>query len=167
MRQTQPTLNTIVENFESSITLLLEALQPMSAMILVYSAIDILGALDSDDGIATRDTFVSWTNRYMAPTAHGYSGLDLYSARCGLLHTWSPRTKLTKSGTTREVIYIIDRPISLVTQLASGPIVIHPPWLWLSFREGASRFVAEAKTEKARWLCVSRNLGNLYFERTQ
>jgi hypothetical protein len=167
MAHTQPSLGSVVDDLKSSIVLLLEALKPMSAMILVYSAIDILGALDSDDGVATRDTFVGWANRYMVPDASGYSGLDLYSARCGLLHNWSPITRLTKSGAAREVIYVIDRPRPPLSQRASGPVVIHPPWLWLSFRDGASRFVEETTKDGVRSLRVSKNLENLYFERTQ
>ena len=78
MNQTQPTLGNLVDDLQASIVLLLEASKPMSAMILVYSAVDILGALDSDDGVATRDTFVDWANRYMDPVgALGCSGLEL------------------------------------------------------------------------------------------
>ena len=128
-------------------------------MVLAYSAIDILGALDSADGVATRDTFVSWANRYMDPAgALGCSGLELYSARCGLLHNWSPSTRLTKAGIAREFIYVLDRPLSQPKQSSSGPVIIHPPWLWLSFRDGSSRFVAETTNDSARLLRVNKNL---------
>ena len=168
MDRTQPTLGNLVDDLRASIVLLLEALKPMSAMILVYSAVDILGALDSDDGIATRDTFIDWANRYMDPAgALGCSGLDLYSARCGLLHNWSPVTRLTKAGTAREFIYVLDRPLSLPKQSSSGPVIVHPSWLWLSYRDGSSRFVAETTNDEARLLRVNKNLEGVYFERTQ
>jgi hypothetical protein len=168
MNQTQPTLGNLVDDLQASIVLLLEALKPMSAMILVYSAIDILGALDSDDGVATRDTFVDWANRYIDPAgAPGCSGLELYSARCGLLHNWSPTTRLTRAGAAREFIYAIDRPLSPVKQSPGGPVVVHPPWLWVSFRDGSSRFVTEVTNDGARSLRVNKNLEGVYFERTQ
>ena len=168
MNRAQPTLGNLLDVLKASSVLLLEALTPMSAMVLVYSAIDILGALDSVDGVATRDTFVSWANRYMDPAgALGCSGLELYSARCGVLHNWSPSTRLTKAGTAREFIYVLDRPLSQPKQSSSGPVIIHPPWLWLSFRDGSSRFVAETTNDKARLLRVNKNLEGVYFERTQ
>lgn len=167
MDRAQATLGNLLDDLKDSIVLLLEALKPMSAMVLVYSAIDILGALDSVDGIATRETFVNWANRYMDPEdALGCSGLELYSARCGLLHNWSPSTRLTKAGTAREVIYVLDRPLLTPKPSTSGPLIIHPPWLWLSFRDGSSRFLAEATNDDVRVLQVRKNLEGVYVERT-
>ena len=167
MGRDQLTLGNLVDELKDGIALLLEVLKPMSAMVLVYSAVDILGALDSADGAATRETFVDWANRYMDPRdALGCSGLDLYSARCGLLHNWSPSTRLTKAGTAREIIYILDRPLSKPQSTSSGPVIIHPQWLWLSFRDGSSRFIEEVTNDEARFLRVTKNLEGVYVERT-
>jgi hypothetical protein len=167
MNQTQLTLGDLVGELEASIALLLEALQPMSAMILLYSAVDLLGALDSDDGVATRDTFIDWASRYIDPAgALGCSGLDLYSARCGLLHNRSPTSRLTRAGDAREFIYAIDQPLSPPKQSPRGPVIVYPPWLWVSFRDGASRFVTEVTNDGSRSLRVNKNLEDVYFERT-
>jgi hypothetical protein len=168
MDQTQPRLDDLVDDLKASIVMLLEALKPMSAIILVYSGIDILGALDSDDGVATRDTFIGWTNRYMDPDRTlGCSGLELYSARCGLLHNLSPTTKLTRAGAAREFIYAIDRPHSPLKQPSGGPFILRPPWLWVTFRDGSTRFVTDVVHDGPLSVRVNKNLEGVYFERTQ
>jgi len=168
MNEAQPTLDGLVDELRASIVLLLEAHQPLSAMMLLYSGIDVLGALDSDGGVATRDTFLSWADEYMkSDGAHSCSSLELYSARCGLLHRWSPITNLTKSGVAREVIYAIDRPRFQQTQQAGGLLIIHPPWLWLTFRDGSSRFVDNALKDASSLKRVNKNLEGVYFERRQ
>ena len=87
MEETRPALASLVNDLRASISMLLEALRTKSALILLYSGIDILGASDSVDGIASRETFLQWTDRYMEPANKlGCSSLELYSARCGLLH---------------------------------------------------------------------------------
>lgn len=167
MKRIEPTLDSLVADLKTTIVLLLEAHRPLPALMVLYSGIDILGSLDSQDGVATRDTFIQWADSYMvAEGEHRYSSLDLYSARCGLLHTWSPATRLTKAGSAREVVYAIDRPRLLPVQPPSAPVVIHPPWLWLTFRNGASRFVDDVLASGQRIEQVNRNLAGTYLEQT-
>src|SRR5688572_27090457 len=92
-------LNELTEDLLGSIILLLEAHREKSALILLYSGVDILGALATEDGQATRESFVDWADNYMTPsTKLGCSALELYSARCGLLHALTPGTRLTREG---------------------------------------------------------------------
>ncbi len=166
MNQTQ-SLGDLVEELQAGIALLLEAHKQMPAMVLVYSAVDLLGALDSDDGVATRDTFIDWATRYMDPAGTiGCSGLELYSARCGLLHKRSPTSRLTRAGDARRFIYAIDQPLSPPKQSPDGPVIVYPPWLWVSFRDGASRSVTEVTNDGTRSLRVNKNLEDVYLERT-
>jgi hypothetical protein len=168
MGHAQPTLDNLVDDLKASIAMLLEALKAKSALILLYSAIDILGALDSPDGVATRATFRRWADRYMKPaTTLGCSSLELYSARCGLLHNLSPTTNLTRAGVAREFIYASDRPtLPPGGQAPGGPFILHAPWLWVTFRDGASRFVVDVMNDASRSLRVDKNLAGVYFDQT-
>lgn len=125
MEEARPALASLVNDLKESISMLLEALRAKSALILLYSGIDILGALDSADGVASRETFLRWADRYMEPAAKlGCSSLELFSARCGLLHNLSPITNLTKAGEAREFIYLIDRPHPPIRQIPDQPFVV-------------------------------------------
>src|SRR6185295_5604635 len=74
------------------------------ALILIYSAIDTAGWLDSNDQSSTRNSFIDWTNRYLLSTgALSCTALDLYAARCGLLHTFTPNSKLSSDKKARRI----------------------------------------------------------------
>ncbi len=82
---------------------------PIPALMLLYSAIDIAAGLVSlDPEPRVRKEFVRWVDRYMAPekslscTAH-----DLYGARCGLVHSVSPVSGLSKKGQARQILYAL------------------------------------------------------------
>ena len=76
------------------------------ALILIYSSIDTCGWLDSYCAFATRASFTDWTENYLltAKTLQ-CSALDLYAARCGLLHTLTPDSQLSAHGKARRICY--------------------------------------------------------------
>jgi hypothetical protein len=157
----------LTEELLGSIILLREAHREKSALILLYSGVDILGALDTDDGQATRESFIVWADKYMSPvTKLGCSALELYSARCGLLHALTPETRLTKEGKARRFAYIT-YPVFFPEENVPGESTfgVHVGTLWLAFRDGVRTFVAESSSELKRSERVERNLSNVYFTR--
>lgn len=77
------------------------------ALILLYSGIDICGWMAAADPRATvQDSFTTWVDEYMNPESTlGCSALELYGARCGLVHTFTPESTLYDKGKVRKVIY--------------------------------------------------------------
>lgn len=76
------------------------------ALILIYSAIDIVAWLDSQEEWTTRKSFIDWTDKYLLKSKHiGCSAIEVYAARCGLLHTLSPESKLSRQGASRHIYY--------------------------------------------------------------
>lgn len=83
-----------------------EARTEMGALILLYSAMDVSAWLASDAQQATRATFIAWVERYLLPAKDlECSAIDLYGARCGLLHTLTPESALSRQGTARQIGY--------------------------------------------------------------
>lgn len=80
----------------------------LPGLILLYSTMDIVASLDrpeSKDDM-TREDFISWVDEYMRPSTRlQCSAIDLYAARCGLLHTYAPGSKLSRRGKAKEVYY--------------------------------------------------------------
>jgi len=57
-------------------------------LMLIYSAIDILGSLQSKKGFANKKSFTDWTKNYLIKAkTFQCDENDLYGARCGILHT--------------------------------------------------------------------------------
>ena len=76
------------------------------ALILVYSTIDTAGWLDTDQSFTTRQAFINWTEKYLLTSKPlACDAIDLFAARCGLLHTFTPDSQLSVDGKARRLCY--------------------------------------------------------------
>jgi hypothetical protein len=74
------------------------------ALIVLYAGIDSLAWLSADEEIVTGKSFIAWTERYMLPGRFLRGiGTDLYAARCALLHTRTAQSRLSRSGSARQI----------------------------------------------------------------
>lgn len=61
---------------------------------------DICGAIDSEDGLATKEGFIQWFDKYVGSRYAGFlTGEDCYYFRCSILHQGS--TQHSRSGYLR------------------------------------------------------------------
>lgn len=76
-------------------------------LVLLYSAIDITSWLGSDEPNApVRERFVAWVEQYLLRgKALKCTALELYSARCGLVHTLTAESTLVVEGKARRIVY--------------------------------------------------------------
>jgi predicted RNase H-like HicB family nuclease len=78
------------------------------SLVLIYSGIDFFASLSRPASKAdvTRVDFVSWVEKYMrCGEILGVTGNDLYAARCGMVHTYSPDSRLHREGSARRIMY--------------------------------------------------------------
>jgi len=78
-------------------------------LILAYSLIDILSWLDRSDDHddVSRTDFLSWADLYIKPEDNfGCSSLDLYGARCSIVHSYSSESKLSRDRETNRIFYL-------------------------------------------------------------
>lgn len=88
----------------------IELRQFMPALALIYSHIDTLAwAASKKTGTDVRSTFESWVKRWLIPHlsthAPDVTPTDLYAARCGILHTLTGKSNLSKTENAREIAY--------------------------------------------------------------
>jgi hypothetical protein len=79
----------------------------LPALILIYAGIDICGWLanPNPDSIS-KDSFTNWVDQYLLPLNKlSCTSLDLYAARCGLLHTYTPDSKLSNDRKAKRLAY--------------------------------------------------------------
>ena len=96
------------------------------ALILLYSAIDIAGWLDSEkQSVQTR--FTEWVDKYLLPgSSLKCTALDLYGARCGLVHSYSTVSELSRSGRVTEIGYAWKPKTALdLEQLVQANLDLH------------------------------------------
>lgn len=79
------------------------------ALILLYSGIDAMAWLSSPAGQedVSRSDFLKWCEKYLLhPTADkNVTPLDLYAARCGLVHQHTADSKLYRKGEVTKLFY--------------------------------------------------------------
>ncbi|MFO0957380.1 MAG: hypothetical protein U0800_07915 [Isosphaeraceae bacterium] len=136
----------------------------MQAMQLVYSGIDIAGSLEAEDGKASRGSFIKWADSYMlrgmpAP----FTAIELYGARCGLLHTMTAESDLSRSKGVRMVLYANE---GADPEVLEALIDSHDPEKYaltrtseLSnlFRAGLASYLDEVRANPDRVLTVNEN----------
>ncbi len=165
MTSTEPKLGDLASELLECIPELLDDQKEMAAVMLLFCGIDILGALDSENGSATRSSFISWANHYMAPQESlGCTGAELYSARCGVVHARSARSALTVRGVARE--FIFSSAFGMKSK-APGTVVVHNTSLWDAFRNGTRQFVVDVSADRQRAARVRENLRHVYFSRSK
>jgi len=82
----------------------------LASVILTYSYIDAIASLimPENQKDVRRDDFIDWVNKYMKADKnqpYQYDGKDLWGSRCGLIHRYSPYSKLSMSGKCKILEY--------------------------------------------------------------
>lgn len=142
-----------VRQTRKGIELCLNAELVIPALALLYSAIDALGFLASTARSATRSTFTPWAERYFAPflAKKGIRAIDLYSARCGVLHTGQAPSDLVRSGSARELWYRFDGEsyVNLLTDTPTPAVLVDVEELVEAFDSAVKSFLLEIETDSA------------------
>ena len=80
-------------------------------LVVVYSTIDTVGLLDAPPNQmrASSHSFKAWVDKYLLPNVLGgeYNSTDLWAARCGVLHSFTTESDLSRSGVARQIQYYI------------------------------------------------------------
>jgi hypothetical protein len=91
-----------------AIQLTLDAKKHLPTLILTYSAIDILAWLNrpASHPDVVKSDFTSWIDLYLLPDSNlSCSSLDLYAARCGIVHSYQAESKLSREGKAKQIWY--------------------------------------------------------------
>jgi hypothetical protein len=144
---------------QRAIKVCLDSELPEAALSLIYSGIDTVGLLDAPTKQldADKKSFMKWAEHYMAPSLETIDGdkiraIDLYSARCGILHVSSPLSKLARSGSAREIFYDFKASTGAhPLPRKEMPLVITLESLECAFRGGCNAFLTDIKADKGRF----------------
>lgn len=141
----------------------------LPALMLIYSGMDILASLDQ--GKSTRSSFMKWVDEYLLK-AHSFpcTSLELYAARCGILHTLTAESDLSREGRVRQIVYAWGTAKAEDLQEASNRIggydhvAIHVSELHQAFRHGVATFIEDLNQNPTRMKTIAKHTG-LWFSR--
>ena len=135
-----------------AIALCLQSGFPEGALVLLYSGIDTLGLLAAAQGTndASRKTFEGWCQLYLVPRLKSIEGQtvapeDLWSARCGVLHTSTPVSKLSREGKAHELWYRFQgrMGVNLSVNAKLEPLGVEIEKLAVTFQEASLAFISD------------------------
>jgi len=126
----------------------------MPALALIYCGVDIFAALGrpQTQQHTTRRDFLRWCDRYLLPGSElSCSAIDLYAARCAVLHTYTSKSTMSREGLAREIVYAwgnksgeeLQRVLDMA-KLPSKYVVVHIDTLASAFDKAVRAFILEA-----------------------
>ena len=159
MRPEEGALLEVFEEQFGAINLLCERGMIRPALVLLYSTIDAAAWLDvPEDANVTKSTFVAWVEKYLLPgSGLDCTSLEVYGARCGVLHSLAAISNLSREGKVRTIAHA--RGTATVKDLNEMAFVlgkrnmvgIHVDELKAAVRNGFQRFLEDAAPDQDRW----------------
>lgn len=99
VRASKDSFKASIGQLHSSIALCLNSGFYLSALILIYSGIDILANLNrpKDKDKAGEKEYCKWCDDYVLPNTQDIfcDSIDIYAARCAVVHSYGYKTELT------------------------------------------------------------------------
>ena len=150
-----------INEFTICIRMLLDTKHTLPALVLLYSAIDVFASLlrpeTEPDTSGVR--FKKWAEGYMIGSSQLTMGAeDLWGGRCGLLHTHTPSSRVSRQGRAHELHYYrahaltpeMQRALDSALQSvrASGKLPVDVDVLYAAFEDGVRRFLAAIERDQ-------------------
>ena len=160
-----PIINVVHKGIKRDIQTALDNKCLRAAVILVYSGIDTmayLGMPDEQEDVR-RDDFVDWAERYIDLDGNrDVSGLDLYGARCAMLHSYSVASRLSREGKCKEVGYMVcDRAVIYNPDKSTDLVLVSVHHLAKALLNGIDQFLVHLFADKQRAAVANKRLGGL------
>lgn len=145
----------------------------MPALILVYSGIDILASLNrpANKANGTRQDFMSWCETYLLPNSRmKCSSMDLYAARCGVVHAYSAESQLSRENKASEVVYSWGNqspaPLqNILNEIGYSAHVVHIESFAQAFKRATEVFLAEVGEDIARLRLVTLRADSFFTDK--
>lgn len=142
-----------VDETNRGIRVCLESNLVVPGLELLYSGIDVLGFLGSTRPRADRRSFITWAELYLDGflAKKGIGGLDLYAARCGILHTGMAPSELVDTNKARELWYRFRdlSYINLIVNAPDPPVLLDVDEMVSAFFSGTQEFLKKLGEDAA------------------
>ena len=126
----------------------------MPALILLYAQIDGIAWLANVVGLKTdkaRPNYKAWLERYVLIHGEEVSAMDLWAARCAVLHTQTPDSDLSAKGEARRIRYRLQNKRSLIQSPGTGKShTLNPLGLAEKVQNGIAAWLSDVERDGAK-----------------
>jgi hypothetical protein len=141
----------------------------LPCLMLLYSGIDVVAGLERESGEGTKAAFVRWVAEYLLKVRLlPCTALELYAARCGIVHAFTPESDLSRQGKARKVFYAWGTAKSDHLALASRAlgrndcVAIHIRELIDAFRDATVRYLNDIANSPERLARIKARTGQWF-----
>ncbi len=161
-----------LDNIIKSIELCLNAKLKIPSLILLYSGIDIIAWLNRPNSkeYSSKKYFINWADNYLLANPNiKCKAIDLYAARCAIIHSYSFSSRLSEEGKAKEIYYAWGKANvkSLQNDIDSrskkNAIAIHINDFLEAFKEGVEKFKLFIKNDKEKGKIVCGRANKYFF----
>ena len=152
----------LIETIEES----LEKRRFMPCLVLLYTGIDVASSLERRRSEATKRVFTAWAESYLLRARPlPCTALELYAARCGVLHTFTSDSDLFQKGQVRQILYAWgnadENELQECARILQRPdyVAVHVRDLVEAFRDGLAAYLDELSQDEARQQVASKQAG--------
>lgn len=150
-----PIINAVHNGIKRGIRVTLDNDCLGSAVILILCGIDAMAYLDMPDGQnkVKRSDFVKWAERYIKfPCQEQLTGLDLYGARCAMLHNYGIVSDLSLKGKCRQIGYMSKSfpEVRFAPNVSKEVVFVSVPALADVFFSGVDIFLVDLFADEKR-----------------
>jgi hypothetical protein len=147
--------NVLLEGIIEDIRFALENKRYRATVVLIYSGIDAMATLDRPEKAeeVNRECFINWTETYMHFNSGSVSGIELYSARCAMLHNYGVCSRLTNQGIARKIGYVDNSALDVMASPeVKGLLLLSIHGLADAFIKGVANYLKmlEAQSDKRK-----------------
>ncbi|TMA11717.1 MAG: hypothetical protein E6J89_06980 [Deltaproteobacteria bacterium] len=161
-----PIINAVHNGIKRGIRVALEHDCLGSAVILILCGVDAMAYLDmpASQHDATRNDFVRWAEQYIKfPCNEQLTGLDLYGARCAMLHNYGTASDLSRKGKCRQVGYMDESvpEVRFDPNVSKDLVLVSVPALADAFFSGVDKFLVDLFAVKKKAPIAEQRLKKL------
>jgi hypothetical protein len=139
----------------------------MPCLVLLYTGIDVSSSLERHRGEAPKIAFTTWADSYLLRARPlPCTALELYAARCGVLHTFTSDSDLFQKGQVRQIFYAWGTANENELQECAAIlqrtdcVAVHLRDLIDAFRYGLAAYLDELSQDEARQRGASKQAGS-------
>lgn len=157
-----------LKNIGRDIKIALEQKAFGGALILTYAAIDAMAFLsmpDNQKDVRSKD-YINWIEKYMQTDStqpYQYRGIDIYGARCGLIHRYGPHSSLSDKGECK--IFAYQNGKNHIYNPSKDPNFVLLSWgrFIQDFFDAVKKFLFDIEKDKLLYQRVSNRINHLFY----
>lgn len=140
----------------------------MASVTMCYVCIDTLAYLSMplDQKNTKKKNFIEWVDTYLKPYSdqpYKYRGIDVYAARCAVLHTYGAEAKIHRQDSSVRMFGYTDGGRHLTSPEGSERLVIiGVPSLINDLVIGIEKFLAAAMDDESLRACLESRINSIH-----